>query len=226
MIGRQFRVDGRAPIYTIATVPSGTSLTLDRVWGGNTAAGKSYDILDAYVTAPTDFKRFLVVYDPARSWRLWHWITQEELSRLDAARTTAGDPQLLADRRFNSSGVPQYELWPYATGDRNYPFYYIKQAADLVLDEDTPFYPLRGDEIVLRAKRDLCRWPGTREFQNPMFGRTDLFKSFQVDYQDAIDDAEREDESIFLTWLETVSWASMPYAPVDARYLQQHAPWL
>lgn len=223
-VGRQFLVGGRAPIYTVLSVESATGLTLDRVYGGESGAGKAYRILDAYVTPPSDFKRFIVVYDPQLNWRLRHWITQEELAQWDPARSYAGTPWALADRKYSSAGRPQYELWPYSVTAKNLPFYYIKQIPDLVLDTDEPFYPLRGHEIVAGAKADLCRWPGTAEQPNPLFAKAiELSRSFESIYNDAVDDVEREDESIFMTWLQEASWATAPAAPLDARFLQSHA---
>lgn len=223
-VGRQFQAGNRAPAYTITAVASGTSLTLDRVYGGDTASGSAYRILDAYVTVPADFKRFIVVTDPAQNWRLRHWVTQEEINRWDPARTYTGSPWALADRRFNSSGVPQYELWPYGTSAKNFPFYYTKQVADLAVDDDQPFYPLRGDELVKGALADLCRWPGVPSRPNPMFGKTDLYRSFEAEFQDRLNDLEREDESLYMTWLSEAAWSEWSVSPVDAKFMQNHGP--
>jgi hypothetical protein len=227
-VGRQFQVGNRAPVYTVSAVGSTTDLTLDRVWGDETVgAGLSYRILDAYVTCPADFKSFIVVYDPKQNWRLRHNVTQEDIARLDPARTSAGTPWAVVDRRFSTLtatlGRPQYELWPYTTSERNYPYYYQKQVADLTDDSDIPEIPVRGDVLVRGALADVCRWPGSTERPNPMYepgGRA--AKSWEEEFEVGIAELERNDENIYLTWLGTNMWSAWPYAPLDSAFLQNH----
>jgi hypothetical protein len=225
-LGRQFMVGGRAPLYTIEEVDVTTqTLTLDRVFGGDTNASAQYVVLDAYVTVPSDFQYFDVVYDPAQNWRLRHWVTQQELARLDPARSTTGTPWALVDRSYSSlQGLPSYELWPYTLTARNYPFYYIKRPADLVNDDDTPIYPIRGDILVSGALADCARWPGTPERPNVMFSKAiELSREYEKIFEDKLVDMERQDESTYMTWLADADWSSWPYAPVDAAFLQRHA---
>jgi len=225
-IGRQFMAGNRAPVYTIEDVNATTQvLTLDRVFGGDTVPVSQFRVLDAYVTAPADFQYFEVVYDPKMNWRLRHWITQQDIARLDPARTSAGTPWAVVDRRHSTmTGLPQYEIWPYSHAARNYPFYYIKRPADLINDTDTPIYPIRGDILVSGALADCARWPGTPERPNVMFYKAiELSREYEKIFEDKMVDMERQDESTYLTWLADVSWSSWPYAPVDAAFLQRHA---
>lgn len=225
-VGRQFMAALRAPIYTIDDVDAtAQTLTLDRVFGGETSASASYVVLDAYVTAPSDFQYFEVVYDPQQNWRLRHWVTQQDIMRIDPARSTTGTPWALVDRRFSTTaGLPQYELWPYTLTARNYPFYYIKRPADLIQDSDVPIYPLRGDTIVSGALADLARWPGTPERPNLMFAKAiELSREYEKIFEDKLVDMERQDESMYMTWLADGTWANYPYAPMDAAYMQNHA---
>jgi len=224
-VGRQFKIGIGSPIYTVATVTDPTHLTLDRVWGGVTAGTQTYKVWDGYVTVPTDFMRFIAVTDPLRGWRLRHWITQDELIRWDPQRTFTGDPYALIDRRFSASGVPQYELWPYCLTQRGLPYYYIARPADLVDDDDEPFYPMRGDVIVSGALADLCRWPGTPDAKNPMFNLQNmtLFRTFEAEFEDKLVELERADEDVYMTWYANNSWAEWPFAPMSAAYIQSHA---
>jgi hypothetical protein len=222
-LGRQFMTGGRAPVYTITAVdPLLQTLTLDRAFGPASSAGVAYSILDAYVTVPEDFRYFLVVYDPERGWRLRHWLTQDDVGKFDAARSTTGTPKALVDRSFSAAGRVQYELWPYTLLPQNYPYYYIKAAADLG-PEDTLFTPLTGDVLVKGARADLCSWPGTPQEPNPLFGRMEIARALEAEIEDRLTDLERQDESLYMTWLSQASWGSWPWAPVDAAYLQCHA---
>lgn len=224
-VGRQFMAKGRAPVYTIVAVDAGAqTLMLDRVFGGTSETG-TYRILDAYVTAPSDFQYFEIVYDPVMNWRLRHWVTQADISRLDPARSSAGTPWAVVDRRHSTeTGRPQYEIWPYSHSARNYPFYYIKRPADLINDSDTPIYPIRGDILVSGALADLARWPGTPERPNLMFYKAiELSREYEKVFEDKLVDMERQDESTYMTWLADGTVANWPYAPMDAAYMQNHA---
>lgn len=224
-VGRQFMTGARAPVYTITARASTTSMTIDRVFGDTTNTAASYRILDAYVTCPADFKHFIVVYDPRQNWRLRHYVTQDDISRLDPARTSAGTPWALIDRRFSTLtatlGRAEYELWPYTTNERNYPYFYEREVTDLVSDSDTPDIPIRGDVLVRGALADLVRWPGTRDNPNPMYDPKNT--SWQQEYEVKIAELERTDEDTYVTWLATNDWASWPLAPLDSKFLQQHA---
>lgn len=223
-VGRQFKAGAGSPVYTIATVTDPFHLTLDRVWGGDTSAlaPVSYTIFDGYVTAPADFMRFIVVTDPRMGWRLRFWITQEELNSWDPQRNFFGQPYCLVDRRFNTTGA-QFEAWPYASSARNLPYYYIKRGDDLVDDDDIPIWPIRSDAIVSGALADLCRWPGTQDYPNPLFPRMDVMKSFREEFEDKMLDIERQDESIYMTWLQTLPSINYPAAQMGANYVFSHA---
>lgn len=224
-VGRQFMAGNRAPVYTVLTVdPIGQTLTIDRVFGGDSVTNSPYFILDAYQTAPADFKSFLVIYDPKQNWRLRHWVTQDDIARLDPARTSVGTPWAFIDRRFTTAGLVQFEVWPYSQSQRNYPFYYFKQVPDLVNDTDTPFWPIRGDVIVKGALADVARWPGTVQRPNPMYNAyLSLAKSYEAEFEDLLVEVERQDENIYLSWLSDAQWNSWPYAPFDSRFMQNHA---
>ena len=227
-VGRQFQVGNRAPIYTVASVTNTTSLTLDRVYGDTTVgAGLAYRILDAYVTCPADFKHFLVVYDPKQNWRLRHFVTQDDIARLDPARTSAGTPWALIDRRYSTItgtvGRATYEMWPYSTSARNYPFYYEKSIADLTEDSDTPEIPIRGDLLVRGALADVCRWPGSTERPNLMYDpKGGASRTWEAEFEQGVAELERQDENTYLTWWGTSDWSAWPYAPMDAAFLQKH----
>lgn len=224
-VGRQFQVaSGANTVYTITEVDVGLqTVTLDRVYANPTSTGVTYRIVDAYVTMPADFMRFIVVTDPRRGWKLRFWMTQEELSAVDPQRASIGQPWLLADRRFTTAGLPSYELWPYASQQAGYPYLYVKRGSDLAAPESTPIWPIRGDVLVRGALADCCRWPGTAQEPNLLFGRTDMLKLWEAEFEDQINELERQDEDIYTTWITAQSWVNWPLAPMDARFMQSHA---
>ena len=227
---RQFRVGTRAPMYTIIAVDVTNQLyTLDRVYGNPSSptGGLGATVLDAYLNAPSDFQRFIAVLDPANNWQLHIWVTEEELNTWDASRSSTGTPWAVASRRLGTQGTftgrVQFELWPYATAAKNYPFFYIRRPE--VLTDSTVFLgPLANasDVLVQLALAEAAEWPAYEDRKNPYFNLS-LAEMKRKNVEAHIARLEVLDEEIYMTWLETQSWISrLQFAPVDSRYLQGH----
>lgn len=222
-VGRQFKV-GSSPVYTIAAVDTGAqTLTLDRAYGDTTDATAEFTIFDGYVTVPTDFLRFIYIVDPNQGFRLRHWITSSELSKMDPQRLNFGQPYVLADRMFNSAGtLPQYEVWPYNTSARTLYYTYIKRGADLSADTDIPIWPLRSDVIVAGALADVARWPGTADEPNPYFTRPEYWKMYESEFEDKMIELERRDEDVYMTQLQVHPEDLYPLAPMSTNWSMNH----
>lgn len=232
-VGRQFKVGSGSPVYTITAVDVGAQeLTLNMEVGIADAAGANYWIMDAYVTPPANFKRFLVITNPLYGWRLNHWATQGELDLTDPQRTFTGQPYVLADRMYtvateaNANDYrPQYEAWPYATSQQTLYYMYLIDGADLISGTDQPIYPIPSDAIVAGALADLAMWPGTLQHPNPYFQSTRQSAYYEAKYEDMMIEVERQDEEVFLSMLEMYPQFGFPLSPFtfSASFLQSHA---
>lgn len=96
LVGRQFRTGSTSPIFTIVSVESATSLTIDEVWGAATASAQSYEIYQAYVTPPSDFHSFVNVIDTNYNWRLGLNVNNSDIDEIDAQRSNSGNPYVLS----------------------------------------------------------------------------------------------------------------------------------
>lgn len=226
-INRQIRILGNQPPYSISRVDLvSNSCQLDRVFGGTTGAYTA-TIIDAYVTLPLDFARFIGVLDPSNGYQLRYWITEEELNTFDPGRTGGGTPWLLASRRLieevpGFEGQIQYELYPYSSSARNYPYYYIKNSG--VVGDDSVFRgPLRDrtDILLYGALANAAGWPGDGEKKNTFFN-LQAAERYEAKFQAEIARLEVRDQEIYNTWFETISWISQPFFPVDSRFAQDH----
>lgn len=229
-VGRQFKVGTGSPIYTVIDVDvTGQILTLDRPIGVATSTGVGYRLIDAYVTPPADFLKFIVVTDPLQGWRLRHWITAPELQTMDPQRNFFGQPYVLADRMFNvatagtSDPRPQYEAWPYTTSARTLYYVYQIRVADLVNPGDLPIWPVRSDAIVAGALADVARWPGTATSPNPYFARPEYWRAYELEFEDKMGEIERVDEDIYITMMEQYPYSNYRLAPMSASFIQSHA---
>lgn len=226
-LDRQFRVSSDQPPYTIIAVDTGANtIIIDGVYGGATASSTNGIVLDAYLNCPVDFRRFLVVTDPVNNWQLRLWVTQGELDRWDAQRSSTGTPWTIVNRRLATAGTyagrVQYELWPYQTADHSYSFYYIR-GPEALTDTTTFLGPLasNGNLLVDRALADAAAWPGLEGKKNPYFNPA-LAAYKKGEFQEQINRLEVVDEDVYNTWLITDPWMTMPFAPLDARFMQSH----
>lgn len=227
---RQFMVGGRGPVYTIISVNDKVDYTLDRPYGGTSATATSASVLDAYLTMPADFRRFIAVLDPANNWQLHLWVTEEELNTWDAQRSSTGTPWAIVSRRLKTQGTTsligriQYELWPYATSNKNYPYYYQKGPSENIMDEDALLGPLSTNVnlLVTLALAEAAEWPGSGDQRNPYFNLSLANAKREMAEREA-SRLEVVDEEIYSTWLESISWLNRySFSPIDSRYLQSH----
>lgn len=112
MIGRQIRSGIGDPYYTITSVVSSTSLTIDPPWADSSSLTPSaYSIFTGYIVPPDDFFSFVVVKDPQRTHRLHLNIDQSALDLYDPRRSSTGQPILLSPVDY----APSYSGRVYGT---------------------------------------------------------------------------------------------------------------
>lgn len=242
MQGRQFRLGSNDPVYTIATRNSNTEIVLDREWGGATASGQSYEIWNAYFTAPTDFHSFVSVWDPNFNWQLHLHVAQEEINSVDSQRSNAGTSYVIADLDYTTihSGrgsidgttvtipLPRYEIWPHQKGAYVWPFLYKIRATDL---EDSgallPRY-IRGDVLLELALMEAASWPGTASKKNPYASQSRADHHYRRIYGDRrfpgmLAEMARQDDEVFeqdIAYITSRSFA--PYPFYDTDFMQSH----
>lgn len=242
-IGQQLICDGKSPIYTITdvqlagTLPEALLITVDMAVGAPANSGSSYipdswSIQPVYLTPADDFDMFISVIDVDNNWRIRTDVLQEVLDKWDANRSSTGTPWVLAATSFNAAtatggtlaGVPRYELWPRYSGAKQYPYRYYKRA-DLVEDTDVPIWPLSHRTEVLKqfALAEIAKWPGTKDKPNPYFN-IQLFNQHKQDFLDELYKLQKQDQEVAGTDQSYAdSWSQLPFSPLDAKFIQNHA---
>lgn len=228
LVGRQLITGGKGPYYTVAQVSSPTLLVIEQAWGEAALTGSAYQIVQAYLTPPSDFLSFKTIKDPINNWRLRFNISQEYLDRIDARRATTGNAWIIADYRQQSlagasRGRPQYEVWPRVINQRQYPYLYYKRPAEPQNDSDVFIQPLQGDEIKRGALADLATWPGTETRKNPCFNLA-LAAKYEKDFTDFLNNLERIDQDTYLNDYigPQDGWDALSAAPLDSKFWQTH----
>lgn len=225
-VGRQIQPSSKGVPLTIKAY-SAPNAQLDRAWLEATVTPTTR-VLDAYVTMPEDFGTFSAVLDPAASWLLYWWVTEDELNFRDPGRTNSGQPTVIASRRLASEpaaslGRVQYEAWPYATSARKYQYYYSKRPKEYAdADYFEGVFRVRDDIALLAALVECCEWPGAGDQKNPYY-RLELSDRKKKELQQELEQLETRDEEIYMTWLETVSWLrGRRLAPIDSNWIRSH----
>jgi hypothetical protein len=222
MVGRQFIVDSQLPFYTIITFTDATNIVLDRPFSGTSISGSSdWAIEYVYLEVPSDFLSFTSVIDPENEWRLWTGVSQEKLNWRDPARDVKGTSWVLSPINLSANGYPRYELWPRSSASAQLPFVYTKKPALLSSNSDTAIFPIRGDVIREGALADLALWPGTSKQKNP-YHDMNQHRIHEKRFREFVGMCEVEDQEIDPSWIQYPGFTDYPWAPVDAKFLQQH----
>lgn len=231
MVGRQFRLTNVTPIYTITDVDEvAQTLTLDLVWGADSATDSGYEIYSAYVSPPSDFNYLITVWDPRYNWQLHQNISQRELNTWDAQRSNRGQAYLVAQRDYytptgETIPLPRFEVWPHVTSAYVLPFMYVARATDLQDAGATLPRYIRGDILLELAIAEAASWPGPSiEKVNPYYNLK-LAQAHQNKAEFMLAELERQDEEIALMNVQYDSITRLPWAPLpmDANFWQKHA---
>lgn len=173
--GRQIKVNS-IPIYTIASVTDANTAILDQPYA-DVGGALTSTIFDAYFTCPTDFRRFIMIYDPYYLRIIPFWISQDELAIADPARRiseSSQGPRYLVSQGYSTAtatlGQVRYEYWPKPMVERHYPYLYYRAAERFTESSPLPgVFGTRSDVLKLGALLQAAEWPGTLDQKNPYF---------------------------------------------------------
>lgn len=227
MLYRQIMVNSITPIFTIVAVDVGAqTLTMDRAWPKPTAANQSVEIGQYYVEVPSDFREWDIVRDIDNNWKLHTNFQQRQIDVWDTKRQVTGVPWIVAPApdRITTTGtvVKRYEFWPRPSpGPKTYSTRYIQNPPLLSDPDDRPILPVRGDVLRKGALAELAMWPGTQTDPNPYFN-LGLHSTLTKEFEEGMGQVWKVDQEGAQTAILYEDWEGVPYAPIDARYLQSH----
>lgn len=227
MVGRQLVVGSTAPYYDIIAVDTGAqTLTLDRPYDADNVSGSAYIIAYVYILMPSDFQTMLVVRDPSLNWRLRINISQRLLDTWDAKRTSSGTGWVLAPATPSpvtaTLGRERYELWPRPSASKLFTFTYLKRPPLMSANSDEPVWPVRGDAVREGALAELALWPGVdKSTPNPYF-ELNAHRLHERRFLERVNEMALQDEDFLHTAIQYASEESLPWAPIDAAFIQTH----
>jgi len=195
--------------------PTIATLTIDRPWVEVAGVGQSYQIYQAYYTAPVaDFKRWLVVRDFTNAIYLdyWSW-KQDDLATLDPQRTVFQNPDHVVpfqvDNRPGSStlGYMRFELYPQPLIALPYATYYTRRGPLLVNPSDTVPWPLDEEIVLHRAKMLMYEWAEANQGRYAELQKSDwrfLMEAAGLEFKDRLKDKRKLDRDICDNFIRTL----------------------
>jgi hypothetical protein len=221
---RQFSLGAGSPIYNISAY-DGATITLDRPYREDTAAGEDYQVFTCYFDPPSsDFNSFVLVKDIANNYNIRLGFTHREINAFDPQRTTTGEPLYLASFTPNSSGTPRYELWPHPTTAKSYYCIYQRRGVDFSATTDTVPEVIGEALLIERACFYVYQW-AMQTGLTPNGKSVDwrfLMAQSQAEYKDALRQAAREDNDAYEEMISTFGSRTGYLSPIDANYAQNH----
>ena len=176
---QQIRVTGYS-IYSViaidSTDPAAVILTLDRPFVDplTSFTGVGYQMFQAYIAAPPNFRRWLNIADLFNCYSLDIWAGRRTVNMGDPARLYTSNPECVmgigTDQR--GAGTPNasatlgqmlYELYPNPSTAISYTTYFVADAADLVLNSDTLPYPITQEVVLSKARTYAYEWAESRK---------------------------------------------------------------
>jgi hypothetical protein len=219
--GRQLYTGSTTPIYTILSVQTATSLTLDNVWGEPSQSAQSYSIQQIYQTIDPNLKVILDVWDHKVGRKLEIYVPLEVVNWTDPQRTATGDPLAVVQHSPSPAGNMQYEIWPFPTVSRQLACLCSLQWPTLKMPFDRPPYFIDPNLFVIGAIADALRIKNLRNVsdQDPYYD-PNLAMQYEQMYRIQLEECVNSDQAKAQR-AYTHSWENI-LAAGGANFWQQH----
>src|SRR5204863_9824655 len=192
-------------------VDTPSQITLDLPYSRDSNPAATAQIIDAYTTLPTDFRRFIVIYDTYYLRTIPFWLSEDQIAIADPGRIISDTgPRYLVARKYSSAtatlGQVQYEYWPHPTSQRSYPFLYYKSVPKLNDADTLPgVWSTRADLLKAYGRYRAARWPGTGDQKNPGYSVSDA-TFFKSEWEDELNRLVLRDDDEYPQQYMTIHW--------------------
>lgn len=196
LAGQQLYVGTTFPTFTVMSVQSGTSLTLDQPYGGAPQSGQPYSISQIYITIDPNLKVILDAVDQLAGRKLEIYVPTEVVNLTDPQRTSTGDPLAVVQRAPTPAGSMQYEIWPAPDTQRQLWFLCALQWPQLTNATDRGPWFMDPNLFVTGAIADALRIKNIKSVmdQDPWFN-PDLAMQYEQMFRIQLEEVVNSDES-------------------------------
>lgn len=222
--GLQLYAGTTFPTFTIISVQSTTSLTLDQPWGGPSISAQTYSIIKAYVVIDPNLKLILDCVDQKVGRQLEIYVPVEKVNLTDPQRSqNNSDPLGIVQHSASLSGSMRYEIWPAPTVSRQLWVLIGLNWPELVALSDRPPWFIDPNLFVTGAIADALRIKNIKSVIDiDPHWNPDLAMQFEQMFRIQLNDVVNADEAKAQR-AYTHEWQNI-LAAGGANYWQMHDP--
>jgi hypothetical protein len=147
MEGMKIRINGGSEYYTISSVDSGTSITLDQSYLGDSDDDLTYIIYQDIYSLASDVDKITDMACPSLSQKLYH-ISRQEFDARESNPQSVGVPRYHIPAGIDSSGYQQIQLFPIPGDEYIIYYWYRKLLSDLAEDTDISKIPTKYHKLL------------------------------------------------------------------------------
>ena len=222
-------------LYTLVQT-SATPWQVDRPVSEPSSLTSTYQLYQAYITAPSDFKRWDALVDVPNgividSGNLT--LSQAELDARDPQRQSEGQALMLAWISPDQTGLPRFELWPHPTSGQTFLAHYRSRGAGFIARNDVQPTVIPDGLVLQRAYGwNTYPWAAANAVRLPQLGGnkiawTTLILEAKTAYKTLFAQAVRDDEATApqRVWNRGtgIRGRSLPNGVVaDSNWIQRH----
>lgn len=134
--------------YRITAHTSGTTAATLEIAAINTAAAATYSVQKQYYSTSTSVDRIIQVWQDILPYQLIE-TTPEYFQSFNPGFLSSGTPRIYCTSGVDSTGAPQFRLWPSPDAVINLRIDYFPVATDMSVDADVSVIPAKWHTTVL-----------------------------------------------------------------------------
>lgn len=146
--GRYIQTVSSRDWYKIATHSSGATAATIEIGAINTAAAATFSVRKQYYSTSTSVDRIIQVFQDVLPYQLLE-TTPEYFQSFNPGFLSSGTPRIYCMAGIDSTGAPQFKLWPNPDAVINLRIEYFTVATDMSADADVSVIPAKWHTTVL-----------------------------------------------------------------------------
>ncbi len=146
--GRFIQTSSSKDFYRITAHSSGATAATLEIGAINTAAAATFSVRKMYYSTSTSVDRIIQVWQDVLPYQLLE-TTPEYFQSFNPGYLSSGTPRIYCSAGVDSSGAPQFRLWPNPDAVINLRIDFLTTATDMSADSDVSVIPAKWHTTVL-----------------------------------------------------------------------------
>jgi hypothetical protein len=148
MVGRYVQFSGNSDWYRITSLGAPNFPVIEAAYTGTTSSASAYTVRKFYYTTSSAVDRIVQITQSILPYQLIE-TTEEYFQTFNPGFLASGTPRVYCTAGTDSSGYPQFRLWPNPDAVINLSVTYLKTATDMSADADVSVIPAKWHTTTL-----------------------------------------------------------------------------